>query len=126
MKVPLQVSCTHQSKVKLGEPMLCRFSVKNISEEVLQIYVSMGSDIGQAEQPAFLIAGESVSKVDLMPFADPYTFTFTFVPLRLGMLELPNFAISKKPPVKGLMHQTDENQLFLLSGYTSKVFVSSK
>lgn len=83
--------------------MLCKFSVKNISEEIMQVYVSVGSDIGQADQPAFLVAGEAVSKVELMPWADPYIFTYTFVPMKLGVLELPSFGISKKAPIKGLL-----------------------
>lgn len=61
-----------------------------------------------------MIAGETVSKVDLMPFSDTYTFTYTFVPLQLGILELPHFGISRKPPSTLKQGQFDEKQLYLL------------
>ena len=66
--------------------MLCKYVIKNITEEVLYVNVSIGVE---QDQSNFLIAGESQSKVDLMPWADNYTFTYTFIPIKLGMLELP-------------------------------------
>lgn len=65
------------------------------------MFVSMGYELGVAEPATFLQAGESCAKVDLMPFSDAYSFTFTFVPLKLGMLQLPQLAISKKQPTRG-------------------------
>jgi hypothetical protein len=42
MKVPFKVNCIHISKVRLGEPMLCKYVIKNITEEVLYVHVSIG------------------------------------------------------------------------------------
>lgn len=61
----------------------------------------------------------------MMPWTDPYTFTYTFVPIELGILSLPNFSISKVKPERGAFQQSDKDQLYLLSGFKSKVFVSS-
>ena len=77
------------SKCRVGQPVLCKFFIKNISEEVHSVYVSMGYEVGKDERSDFLQAGESCTKVDLMPFSDVYPFTFTFVPLKLGILQLP-------------------------------------
>ena len=110
VKVPLQVSCTHLSRVKLGEAMVVKFSVKNISDEVLVVWVGMGAeiDLKDKEAQSFLMAGESMSQVNLMPFVDEYTFTYTFVPMKLGMLDLPNFSVSKLKPERGKLPQSDD------------------
>jgi hypothetical protein len=47
------------------------------------------------------------------------------VPIELGILSLPNFSISKVKPERGAFQQSDKDQLYLLSGFKSKVFVSS-
>lgn len=53
----------------LGTPMLCKYFVQNISEDVQSVYVNLITD---ENSTAFLVAGETVTKVDLMPFSDPY------------------------------------------------------
>lgn len=68
-----------------------------------------------------MMAGETVSLVDLMPWQD-YTFVYQFIPLKLGVLELPTFSISRKPPSYDI---TNEKQFILINGFTSKVFVAS-
>ena len=78
--------------------MMCKYHVKNLTEEILSVYVSIGIEIGPNEQPSFLVAGETVTKIEIMPSNEVYTFTYTFVPLKLGMLDLPNFTISKLRP----------------------------
>ena len=92
MKIPIKVFCHHNSKAKLGEPFLCQFKLRNISEDVLSVYVSLGTEysgMGQVDQPPFLIGGQSVCKIDLYPRADKYVFKYTLVPMKLGILELP-------------------------------------
>lgn len=81
--------------------MIVRFTISNISDDVLPIWVSMGAEIKKDDPISFLIAGESMSQVTLMPWTEPYTFTYTFVPTKLGMLSLPNFSISKTKPERG-------------------------
>lgn len=61
-----------------------------------------------------------VSSVDLMP-GQEYKFTYKVIPLKLGMLELPRFSISKRHPEK----EDLESQLFLIKDHTSKVLVVS-
>lgn len=70
VRTPLSVSCSHLSRGMLGTPMLCKYFVTNISEDVQSVYVTMGAEMG--DQPAFLIAGETVTKVDLMPYSEQY------------------------------------------------------
>jgi hypothetical protein len=41
--------------------MIVRFTIKNISEEVLSIWVSMGAEIKRDDPLTFMIAGESMS-----------------------------------------------------------------
>lgn len=61
VKVPFKVSCTHPSRAKIGEPIIVKFTVRNISEDVLPIWVSMGAEIKKDDHISFLIAGESMS-----------------------------------------------------------------
>ena len=72
MQSQLQVSCEHQSRQKIGKPIVCKFYVKNISSDVLSIFVSMGYDQGKEEAPTFLQAGESCTQVELLPYNDAY------------------------------------------------------
>lgn len=51
----------------LGTPMLCKYFVNNISEDVQFVQVQIAAD-----NKSFLIAGELLTNIDLMPFSDPY------------------------------------------------------
>jgi len=50
--------------------------------------------------PNYLIAGELLTNVDLMPLSDSYTFAYTIVPLKLGIQNLPQFSISRRSNLK--------------------------
>ena len=55
VRFPLQVSCERMvSKCRVGQPVLCKFFIKNISEEVHSVYVSMGYEVGKDERSDFL------------------------------------------------------------------------
>ena len=45
-----------------------------------------------------MVAGELISQVDLMP-NQQYTFKYRVIPMKLGMVELPPFSVSKKHPL---------------------------
>lgn len=98
----------------------------NLSAEVLAVWVSIGAEVGGNENQSFLIAGESVTQISLMPFTTAYSFQYTFVPTQLGMLDLPGFNVSRARPERGKpVGQSDMKQLYLMSGFTKKVFVAS-
>jgi hypothetical protein len=135
MKVPIKVNVQHQTRAKLHEPFLVKFTIQNLSEEVFPMYVSFGADNTQAnkhEKPNFLLAGELQSRVDLMPWSDDYVFAYMIVPMKLGIQHLPQFSISKRPILKQSIEKQidaskpDLQQLLLLNGFTSKIYVSSK
>jgi hypothetical protein len=79
-----------------------------------------------------LVAGELASSVELMPWSDSYTFTFTIVPMKLGIQHLPQFSISRKTIYKQNIEKREADKLelmnkgLILNGFTSRVFVSSK
>ena len=43
----------------------------------------------RGERPNFLVAGELFTSVDFMPLSESYTFTYTVVPMKLGIQNLP-------------------------------------
>ena len=71
------------------------------------------------ESPAFFVAGELNSMIDFMPFED-YKFTYNMIPLQLGVLDLPALSISKYSTNRPV---SVDKQLFLLRGYSQKVYV---
>ena len=107
VRVPLKVTSQHTSRARIGEPFTARYYVENLSDEVLSIWTSIGADQNLTENQNFLVAGEAMSQVSLMPYTDPYCFQFTFVPTQLGMLDLPSFSISRARPERGKVGHSD-------------------
>lgn len=103
MKAPIKVTIQHPNRTKLNEPFQVKFTVQNTSEEVFPVQVTYGAEnwaMPRGNVPSYLIAGELLTNIDLMPLSDSYTFAYTIVPLKLGIQNLPQFSISRRINLK--------------------------
>ena len=101
----------------------------------MPVIVTFGAESWAAprgERPNYLVAGELFTNVDFMPLSDSYTFTYTVVPMKLGIQNLPQFSISRRSNPKQNIEKQEAikmdliNNGLLLNGFTSKIFVSTK
>jgi len=83
----------------VNEPFQVKFIVQNTSEEVFPVLVTFGAEswaASRSDRPNFLVAGELITNLDFMPLSESYTFTYTVIPMRLGIQSLPQFSISRR------------------------------
>jgi hypothetical protein len=66
----------------------------NKTAQSIVVITELSVAIESQQQPPFLVAGEMISKLNLMPNDDGYVLRYNIFPQQLGNLALPKLSIS--------------------------------
>jgi len=119
ISVPIQVRLRNErniQKIKLYEPFSIELEIRNNTSQLIDAQCNL-----IAEHTEFLVAGEVVSSMQLMPAissSDCYVLRYTLFPQKLGRLMLPKLRVGDRNTAK-------VNTVWLVKDFTRKCYVTT-